>query len=213
MQRHHLDRFISELAAARMGSTVNPYAAEHEQPDVDRRGAAAIRRANLRDYLVSRAREPVLLVGEAAGYRGCRFSGIAFTSERSLAAERWSSRMAAGWQEPSATVVHRVLEELSLEEDVMLWNALPFHPAGPTPLSNRAPTRAELVAGVIWLHRLMGLVRPRAVLAVGRTAARVLPGAPTLRHPSHGGATTFARQLREWARWAPTAGCASTIDR
>jgi uracil-DNA glycosylase len=201
MQRQPLDRFIHELAAARIGSAVNPYAAEHEQPDLDRPGAAAIRTANLRDYLVSRACAPVLLVGEAAGYRGCRFSGIAFTSERSLAAERWSSRLAAGWQEPSATVVHRALEALSLEEDVLLWNAMPLHPAGPTALSNRPPTGAELAAGARWLHRLMELVRPRAVVAVGTSAARVLPGAPVLRHPSHGGATAFARQLGEWAAW------------
>jgi uracil-DNA glycosylase len=198
---HRLERFVVDLAGARIGMTVNPYAAEDERPDLDRPDAAAIRRANLRDYLGGRTRARVILVGEAAGYRGCRFSGIAFTSERSLPAERWSSRLAAGWQEPSATVVHRALEALSLEEEVLLWNALPLHPSGATPLTNRAPTGAELAAGGRWLHRLMELVRPRAVLVVGRAAARVLPGAPTLRHPSHGGATAFARQLHEWAAW------------
>ena len=40
---------------------------------------AAIRRANLRCYLELFAGASYVLVGEAAGYAGCRFSGIPFT--------------------------------------------------------------------------------------------------------------------------------------
>ena len=50
-------------------------------------GAAAIRLANLRAYLAERAGADVVALGEAAGYQGMRWSGIAFTSERDLA--RW----------------------------------------------------------------------------------------------------------------------------
>ncbi len=45
----------------------------------------AIRRANVAAYLDARAgRAPLLLIGEAMGYAGGRFTGIAFTAERTL---------------------------------------------------------------------------------------------------------------------------------
>ena len=96
-----------------------------------------------------------MLVGEAAGYRGARVSGIAFTSERQLTG--------AGPAEASATVVHRVLAELGLEDDVLLWNVVPTHPG--TATSNRRPTAAEIAGGEAFLPEL---VRGRRVIAVGR---------------------------------------------
>ena len=84
-------------------------------------------------YLEERSDAPFLLVGEAAGYRGARISGIAFTSERQLTG--------AGPGEATATIVHRALAELDVEEDVLLWNVVPTHPG--TETSNRAPTRVE----------------------------------------------------------------------
>ena len=56
--------FVDELARARIGGTVNQY-----------RGSP-LRRERLRAYLESRVNAPTLLVGEAAGYRGARVSGI-----------------------------------------------------------------------------------------------------------------------------------------
>ena len=49
----------------------------------------------------------LLLVGEAAGYRGARVSGVAFTSERQLTG--------SGPAEATATIVHRVLHEHARE--------------------------------------------------------------------------------------------------
>jgi uracil-DNA glycosylase family 4 len=161
--------FVEELARARIGSTYNQYRRVH-----------LCRR--LRAYLESRRHAPVLLVGEAAGYRGARVSGIPFTSERQLTG--------AGPAEAAATIVHRVLEELDLEDDVLLWNVVPTHPG--TATTNRAPTRGEVVAARPFLDEL---TRNRHVVAVGRLAARVL-GAPYVRHPSHGGAVEFAAGLR-----------------
>jgi hypothetical protein len=122
------------------------------------------------------------IVAEAAGYRGARVSGIPFTSERQLTG--------TGPAEATATVVHRVLRELGLEEDVLLWNVVPTHPG--TATSNRAPTRAEVQAAA---PLLASVTRGRRVAAVGRLAAEVL-GAPYIRHPSHGGAAAFAAGLR-----------------
>jgi hypothetical protein len=123
----------------------------------------------------------LLLVGEAAGYRGARVSGIPFTSERQLTG--------SGPAEASATIVHRVLTELGLEESVLLWNVVPTHPG--TPSSNRPPTSAEIKAA---LPFALELSRGRRVLAVGRIAEAVLD-APYVRHPSHGGAAEFRAGL------------------
>ncbi len=133
-------------------------------------------------YLEERGDAPLLLVGEAAGYRGARVSGIAFTSERQLTGE--------GPSEASATIVHRVLGELGLEHEVLLWNVVPTHPG--TATSNRPPTRAEIEAGLPFAREL---ARGRCVIAVGRVAEAALE-APYVRHPSRGGTAVFRESLR-----------------
>lgn len=188
------ERFVEDLALATIGTTVNPYSCH--DPALDRSGGALIRRENLRRYLSDHLRPAVLLVGEAPSYRGCRFSGIAFTSERTLPVTSWSSTHPRGWTEPSATIVHRVLRGLDIEPRTMLWNAVPLHPAGETPLSNRPPTSPELAAGLVWLARLIDLVEPGVVIAVGRSAESVLPGRRSVRHPANGGSRLFEDQLR-----------------
>ena len=135
-------------------------------------------------YLASRRRARFLLVGEAAGYRGARVSGIPFTSERQLSG--------TGPAEATATIVQRTLRELELEDDVMLWNVVPTHPHRPgMPGSNRPPNRHEVRQGLALLERLAA---GRRVIAVGRIAESVL-GGPYLRHPSHGGAAEFRAGL------------------
>jgi uracil-DNA glycosylase len=140
-----------------------------------------LRRERLAAYLESRRDAPVVLVGEAAGYRGARVSGVPFTSERQLTG--------TGPAEATATIVHRVLAELGLEEQVLLWNAVPTHPG--TANSNRRPTRAEVAAGLPFLRELAA---GRQTIAVGRVAHAVL-GGPYVRHPSHGGAGDFRAGL------------------
>ena len=182
---------------------VNPFADRDQTVEFDRPGAAARRRRNLRSYLEGAEPGCLLLVGEAMGYRGGRFTGIAFTSERVFA--RWGSPYEAsstrpdGWAEPSATIVHGVLDEFSVGGHVRLWNTVPVHPPGARgPLSNRPPTRAEVDAGRPYLDAVIALLRPSRIVAVGRTAERALGdrAEAALRHPSQGGATAF----REGAR-------------
>jgi hypothetical protein len=164
-----VDDLVSALARTRIGATHNQY--------VD----SALRRDRLRSYLDARRRARVLLVGEAAGYRGARVSGLPFTSERQLTG--------AGPAEATATVVHRALDELGAAEDVLLWNVVPTHPG--TERSNRPPTRAEIRAARPFLAEL---ARGRHVIAVGRVAEREL-GAPYVRHPSRGGVPAFRAGL------------------
>jgi uracil-DNA glycosylase family 4 len=162
--------FVTRLASADIGATFNQYA------------ASPLRRDRLRAYLEERREAEVVLVGEAPGYRGARISGIPFTSERQLSG--------SGPAEASATIVHRVLARLGVEDDVLLWNVVPTHPG--TPTSNRRPTRVEVAAALPFLREMM---RDRTAIAVGRLAAAVLDGAPFVRHPSHGGARSFEEGL------------------
>ena len=160
--------FVERLARARIGETYNQYA-----------GSAKLCE-RLGSYLEARSAAEVVLVGEAAGYRGARVSGIPFTSERQLTG--------SGPAEATATVVHRVLAELGVEDEVLLWNVVPTHPHEPgRPYTNRRPTRGEVQSSVLFLE---GVARGRRVIAVGRLAERVT-AAPHVRHPSHGGAAAF----------------------
>lgn len=151
-----------------------------------------------------------MLLGEAAGYQGCKVSGIPFTSER-LILEGAIPRIAAPpgrlssrprpWSEPSATTVWKTLHLLGVASKTVLWNAYPWHPYKPEKLhSNRTPSRKERLAGVAVVHGLLGLFPGARVFAVGRNAEQSLAelGIPAtcLRHPSMGGAATFTRQLR-----------------
>jgi uracil-DNA glycosylase len=169
-----IGKFVERLAAAEIGAPYNFYR------DGD---GAAVRRQRLRRYLEAHRAASVLLVGEAAGFRGARVSGIPFMSERQLTGR--------GPAEATATIVRRTLAELDL--DALCWNVVPTHPG--TDRSNRSPTAAEVAASLSFLDELS---RGRLVLAVGRLAERVT-GAPYLRHPSHGGAPAFRAGLLRFA--------------
>lgn len=174
-----VDELIGQLAEMTIGATCNFYA-DDSDPD------APARRERLRRYLTVRWDAPLVLVGEAPGWRGARLSGIAFTSVAQLGVGEVA--------EASATVVHRTLAELGLEEQVLLWNTVPTHPHLPgRPRSNRPPTVEEIAAGA----KLLPVVTAgRAVVAVGQVAARSCEADHIVRHPSHGGARRFADGLR-----------------
>lgn len=169
------ESFVDALARARFGGAFNFY----------RDGAnAALRRVRLCAYLRLRASAPLLLIGEAPGYRGARVSGIPFTSERQVSGH--------GPAEATATIVHRVLAELELADRVLLWNVVPAHPHLPgRPLTNRPPRRGEIAAGLPFAG-LLG--QGRCIVPVGRVAGEAL-GLPWIRHPSHGGAAAFRAGL------------------
>ena len=195
-----VDTLLADLSKATIGTTFNQF--REVGPD-DAPGAPAIRLANLRHYLLERDQADVLAVGEASGYQGMRWSGIAFTSEFDLLhwgdPYRRSSRRPRPWKEPSGTIVHGILDELGAERRVILWNTVPTHPYLPgQPLSNRRPTRPEVVAGLLYAERLMDILRPRLVVGVGRIAADALgKRAAYVRHPAQSGATAFRAGMRE----------------
>lgn len=152
----------------------------------------------------------LILVGEAPGYQGCRYSGVAFTSERLLLegaipripqlTKRLSSRRLP-FSEPSATIVWRTLNNLGIAERTILWNALQLHPHREhSPWTNRTPTPRELALGASALSLLLAAFPAAGVVAIGRKAeflmqSRGIAPLATVRHPANGGATAFAGGL------------------
>jgi uracil-DNA glycosylase len=203
--------FLRLLQQATPPGVFNPWVESDASTDLPG-DAPASRVARLRAHLDTDAR--VLLIGEAAGYQGCKVSGIPFTSERlliegsvprvALTQARLTSRPRP-WSEPSATTVWKTLHTLGIADRTVLWNAYPWHPHKPASRhSNRTPTRAERLAGVPVLHALLRLFPDALVFAVGRNAETSLAElgvtAQPLRHPSMGGARLFASQLQAAAR-------------
>ncbi|HEV7504082.1 MAG TPA: uracil-DNA glycosylase [Thermoanaerobaculia bacterium] len=191
---------------------VNPY--RESFPELDGPAAARRRRDNLEAYLERVGIPRLVLLGEALGFRGGRFSGIAFTSERQLAGPAgrllpWAgcppfqatSRNPDLWLEPSGSVVWGALGGDA--RGVLLWNTFPWHPYTPKgPLSNRTPERGLVAANLDVLEALLaelGGASGARILAVGRTAQAALATlgveAPALRHPAYGGAGLFRQQL------------------
>jgi hypothetical protein len=194
-----IEALLRELPTVAIGATFNHFrdAGPDDVPD-----APAIRLANLRYYLEERREADVIAVGEAAGYQGMRWSGIAFTSERDLL--RWGppyqpTCRSRRWSEPSGTIVHGLLDELGAERRVILWNTVPTHPHLPgRPLSNRRPVRAEILQGLAYARRLIEIVQPRLLVGVGRIATEALDDrAVYVRHPAQSGATAFRTGMRD----------------
>lgn len=174
---------------------------------------AEARRANFVRYLSALKQfEPkLLMVAEAPGYRGCRFSGIPVTSERIMLGgiEKWglfgdgyqaTSDNEQGVAEMTATILWGALEK-HLERPPVLWNTVPLHPHREgKPMTNRTPTVAEMRMGAVYVHEVRALFDFTVIAAVGRTAERMLGelrlDCVPLRHPSQGGKADFVEGLR-----------------
>ncbi len=177
----------------------NPYRDRH--PELDRPEAPAIRQRNLWRYLAAyEAPPPVLLLAEAPGPWGCRFSGVPLTSESQLLDPDFPLEGEASGlserphREYSARIYWRVMRPYF--PCFFTWSAVPLHPHRPdAPLSIRTPTQREVRDWVPLVAAIVEALRPRQIIAVGRKAEfalRLLGIACTyVRHPSQGGARQF----------------------
>lgn len=192
--------------------------------------APEIRRKQLELYLNQRKdRAKYLFIAEALGYQGGHFTGIAMTSERILLGyqrekygvkaddvftgkkPRRTSRPDVnekGMSEPTATIMWGALIDLNIDPyDVVLWNAVPWHPWNPRKgiLSNRTPLSGELEAGLKHLKTFLKLFEGTKVIAVGRKCEQSLDELEIdhtgVRHPANGGAPKFRKQLQELVRY------------
>jgi uracil-DNA glycosylase len=171
-------------------------------PALDRPDGPAIRRQNLLHYLNVFAGARYVLIGEAAGYAGCRFSGIPFTGEAQIvgpdplpwarAPELRQSSMGGPWRERSGQIVW---EAFRGRRDCVLWNTFPWHPHGDHPLSNRRPRSSELRECTDVLKCAVSLFPGAQICAIGRVSQSKLKDvgieATYIRHPSHGGKRAF----------------------
>lgn len=197
-----IKRFVRRLAAMPVShQTFNLYAGKSR--------SARICRANLECYLLRLASQQpkVMLLGEAPGYKGCRLTGIPFTSEKILRTHPLFAdadfEVLVPSQRPeteiSSTVVWNTLSELKTLP--VLWNIFPFHPfKSGAPQSNRTPTAIELVQGKAIMLKLVSILHIQHIIAIGKKANSQLSDleikCSCVRHPANGGATPFRLELK-----------------
>lgn len=219
-----LRRFVHSLVDVEPAPAVfNPWL-DFDRPHDIGPSAPLIRRRQLGHYLnVRRAEAHYALIGEALGYQGGHFSGIAMTSERILLGHKSEEGVdpeavlpglnpertsrpdlkAQGFSEPTATIVWKALLEQGLSgTDFILWNTFPWHPFNDKRgvLSNRKPTMQELDSGEPVLRRFLSLFQECKVIAVGKVATEQLSALAVdhvaVRHPARGGAPIFHQEMR-----------------
>jgi hypothetical protein len=212
-----IERLLVLLKSSPQGAVFNPWWQVDAANDIGRQ-APAIRREQLRAYLSDRiGKAQLVLIGEALGYRGGHFTGIAMTSERILLGgnsevapddvfseikPQQTSKLEKaprGFSEPTASIVWSTLLRLGMRGDeFVLWNVFPWHSFASTlgMLSNRRPTYVEVAASAPVLRAFLSLFSGTRVIGVGRLAASQLPSAACVRHPASGGAVVFRRQIR-----------------
>ncbi|MCR4343919.1 MAG: uracil-DNA glycosylase [Candidatus Scalindua sp.] len=204
-----------------MDNVFNPWSCRDEENDIGP-DSPAIRLLQLKQYLLERKNAKYLLVGEALGYQGGHFTGIAMTSERILLGKMRHKSITPehvfsgiepqrtsmpsvkkdGFTEPTATIVWERLITSGFDmRDFILWNALPWHPYKPEKgiLSNRTPSDNEFEKGKPVMLELLKSVNVTKIIAVGEKS-RIQLGemgidASMVRHPANGGAPKFREQI------------------
>lgn len=193
-----VDQFIVRLRDTPTSQNVaNPYSCYTENIDATPE-AFCQRSLQLSTYLRHRqVTARIILVAEAPGYQGARFSGIAMTSERLLSGardfvaerdilgqERLFRRTShdnacrnqperlLGFVEPTATIVWEEIMGANRANEVVLWNTFPFHPhRDGNPLSNRKPSNEEIAVHAEILGELRTLFNAECrTVAVGNLA-------------------------------------------
>ena len=194
-----IDEFVLSLSKKRNTSVLsNPYL----DPELAR---------NLSVYLntiYDSSTKPILLVGEALGFKGGKLTGIPFSSGQIFERFDHPFLKKIGHQitlsqvesENTATIVWEYLTARQLTP--LCWNAFPFHPHPKGQKNkNRAPSVKEIASGARYLKRLQLIFQSEIIVGVGNKGAhcarKAFPNMKTLavRHPSYGGKTDFVQGL------------------
>jgi hypothetical protein len=195
-----IDDFVMKVAETKLrGPVANPWQNERQRHNL----SEAIKR--FRDA-------PLILVGEAPGWRGAGQTGVPLTSE-GVAIER-------GWKwltiedprnpvvEQTARHIWQILSELEVST-ALCWNVFALHPHHEGQIrSNRRPTRNEIEdeKNLRLLSGFLEIFAGRRVVAIGKIAehtlkrfcqtGRVKLALEPVRHPSFGGFCRCREQLR-----------------
>lgn len=141
-----IDRFINSLSKIENSPRLtNLYRGNSNE--------SLLRRKNLKLYLETmKVLDPsILLVGEVPGYKGCRLTGIPFTSERILKSNTFFKNFKYKFindikkleGEQSATIVWNTLE--NFKSKPLIWNIFPFHPHKTNDFkTNRTPIKKRI---------------------------------------------------------------------
>lgn len=182
----------------------------HNNDQIDLPQASEIRKENLKKYLNSYTEKPeICLIGEAPGYKGCRFSGVPFTSEHQLTTRTLSfsglqsSIRAQPYTEQTATVFWKVLRPYFPK--FFIWNCIPIHPHKDGQyLSNRSPTILEIQKYGSTLEKIISNIVPEVVIAIGKNPKKSLDylhiRSERVRHPAHGGSEKFEKEILKFFR-------------
>ena len=219
-----LDRFLDLLVTHPLQGSANlfnPWRDHDPQNDLAA-NSPNHRLDHLTRYLKARLdTAKVLLVAEAPGYCGGKFSGLAMTSERDLlsSADLLDDRFFDGPKARTSKANPVLKNETGMLErtasivwgammvggfgprEFVLWNSHAYHPHAPgNRLSNRAPTRTEVETALPVLRAFLDVFPGRPVLAIGQVCQRTLAAqeikAIGARHLSYGGAPEFRATIR-----------------
>ena len=218
------DHFLKLLKDFSSPDVFNPWNDVDPENDISDE-SPSIRANHLKAYLSERTgKAKYILMGEAIGYQGGHFSGIAMTSERILLGHmkgkgihpdnvftsispRRTSRETVrpiGFTEPTATIAWGCLLNIGVDpRGFVIWNTFAWHPINPAKgmLSNRKPTDDELASGIPVLKAFLSLFPDAQIIAVGKVAEKELQNLGIdcleVRHPANGGAGKFRRQMGE----------------
>ncbi len=197
-----IDNFIFNLQDQKSSKDFfNPYAGNS--------GESEIKRSNLRIYLrwIKERNPMVLVLGEAPGYKGCRLTGVPFSSEHLLDTHPLLKQVKFELinreylqKETSAQIVWEALEIVS--NLPLIWNAFPFHPHEKNNLrSNRTPNSAEIELGQKYIKALMKIFKIKQIVAVGRKAefqCKLMNlNCSYVRHPARGGKYKFLHGIQK----------------
>ena len=194
-EKQRISSYVASLSKRRNSETVfNPY----------RTKALANNLELYLNYIISQSGAKILLIGEAPGYKGCRLTGIPFSSGALIKAKQHKI-----FSDISGDVV---LKKVDLENSAsavweslvavkyypLFWNAFPFHPHPKgNSNKNRAPNKQEMIEGQEYLSALAEIFSPTVIAGIGRkgesAGKQVFPESEVvyIRHPSYGGKKEF----------------------
>lgn len=206
-----LEAILTNLPST--ATVFNQYRDRNDQVDVPE--AAAIRTENLRTYMAEATESAsFLVVGEAAGPWGCRFSGVPFTGEKQLLdssfplrGDRSSRTMPACLTKVAPPFISRSAETfwevmLPYHGHFLVWDAFPLHSHELHDfLTVRNPTKKEVSQFGEALRLIKAYMKPTHIIAVGRKAFEELhaigEASVYVRHPSRGGKAEFTAGMQE----------------
>ena len=202
-------QFVRELERLSLEHVFNPYSGRcpvHDLIDAPQRRSQVL----LSLLEAASAREiDAMWIGRDLGHRGGRRTGLSLTDDVhfQMHLKRWGLSFPRPTESPevaeqTAKIVWRVLSQIELP--VFLWNVFPLHPHKPdNPFSNRLHNSKERRIGEEFLAKLIHLLRPRRLIAIGNNAFYSTSllcsqlDVLKVRHPSHGGQTEFLREMQE----------------